>query len=207
MFSPFLTELSISHSDVDLKKVESELLKSIKNNFDFKETEIKPEFIELRDSEPIFSCKFSVKNIEISSAIHKGSDELKKIMKLVFSDLNIKRITISNLELVSLIKFKEVKKLMNFHLINQNIEDYRISLVIPDEKGNTLKLSFLGGETAGYDYISAILNSNKDLISYDDFVDFYDSNIQNTYDTLQRILSSQEENVEDVSFREVIENE
>lgn len=204
-FTPFLVTLKINHPKIDLKKIEEDLVQILKEKYQFEETEISPDFIELRNAKShLINCKFTDSYFEIDSAASDEDLEIKNIIDIVLNISKIKRISIMELEFVAVLRIEEKKKLLNFNLDKYMPEQYRISFTIPSEEGSEIKIAIMDNrKNIDNQFVLVTLNSPKEIYSHNEFVEFFEKQKQGMILLVEDTLKPQEDNIRYIYDSEV----
>ncbi|MEC0089397.1 hypothetical protein [Paenibacillus macquariensis] len=173
MFSPFFIEISLKHSGVDLKKVEFDLIRPLKEQYGFEETEILKDSIELRNGNKIMTCSFTEETLTVVFA-SEADERVIEIIQLVYSEMNLKHVSFKRLEMVGLFLVQGPETILNLNLSSLPLKHFDITLETRAKDGEgSIRIRLMSDEGDKYNYASVNLSSSRDLISFDEFKEFY----------------------------------
>lgn len=173
MFSPFFMEISLKHSGVDLKKVEFDLIRHLKEQNGFEETEILKDSIELRRGNKIMTCIFTEETLKVIFA-SPADERVIEIIQLVYSEMNLKYASLKKMEMVGLFLVHGPEDVLNLNLSSLPLKSFDITLdAIAKDGEGSIGIRLMQDEGDKHNYVSLNLISSKDLISFEEFKEFY----------------------------------
>ncbi|MEK4117673.1 hypothetical protein NST44_16030 [Paenibacillus sp. FSL W8-0919] len=184
MFRPLVVEVSLSFHKLDLKQVEFEWLRTIKEKYNFKETDININSIDLIDAFPLLRIQFKQDSIEISFAIKKGSiDYIKEFFSILTPHLDFKKITITQTELTFFEEKKNNSRFINLEFKETDvIEDVNIHFSIISKDDTPVNFRLI--DSNNIDGTALIINGSPNKKISDnqelfDCIEYYRMNLTN----------------------------
>ncbi|MNW48877.1 hypothetical protein D3C74_262670 [compost metagenome] len=204
MFSPFYIILKIEHPGIDLNNIDYDLIKKLKEKYQFEEAEILKESINLKHGHNILDCVFEENTILISTTGTDGTIA-NEIIDLAFSEFNLEYIIVNKFEFPSMVKFNDVKTIANINLKERDLIKFDYEFIIALEENEKIVFRMLHDKQFKVDFVSANLSSSERLDSSQKFKEFFDRKHREIHDITNDIFCTQD-NLEFLSI-EVTQDE
>jgi archaellum component FlaF (FlaF/FlaG flagellin family) len=201
MFSPVVLELKLGIENLDLKKVELELLKELKQNFEFKETEIIKNRLLLKDGNVLMKCLFENETAVFALLLNKDySNIVKVLLDILNSVLSPKEVRLMQTELIGFATINRVADILNLN-IQETISDLEIQVTLERNNDLELVLKIYADNSNSSEVVIGQMNGNLIFNDAKTILDIIDKNISQITNKISEYLTPQSNNVSFIKLR------
>ncbi|MFE4568817.1 hypothetical protein [Paenibacillus chitinolyticus] len=193
MFKPYFFDLLIGHSNIDLREVELQLIKSAREKYNFKSAEMLQDSIQLQDAFPIFKCVIKEEYTHISSALFNELEDIKNFIYLLDQTLDFNDINIISIELLGSFNLIESRELFNLNFNHHEISGFDFEISVKDEESNKTILHFVKSDEG----LHAVTRTypQKNVSNLEEMFVYLEKKSNDLKDTMIKITENQSHNL------------
>jgi hypothetical protein len=191
-----MIEIILEYPDLEKDVIEYEILKKLKQKYNFKVTEILEDKMELRDSFPyIYRCEFYTNSATFTLLSIKENNAVKDLCFILGEHVSFNEVRIKNLELMSFFKINKSSEILNLNLQDNTLTNFEIEFTSENKDSDKTTAKFIFNNSEDNNLAVINLNTDKTNMNIDQFINYIDQKKKELSKNMDDYCSTQKGNI------------